>query len=130
MRAYGLDLRNRVIKAKKAKGTTADVSKRFGISYSCVDRWWSRYKQSGEIHSYKIGGHKPFLLKSHTLKLATWIKDDPCITLDEVVKRCALELGIKVSRVTIWNQLDRMGLSFKKNATRSRARQTRRSSKA
>lgn len=130
MRSYNQDLRDRVISAKADGDSTEVVSKRFKVSYSCVNRWWLRFTETGLRSAFVIGGNKKSRIANEEMSIREIIKHRPDITVNELVVYCASELGIKISRNALWWQLDRMGLSFKKNSTRIRARQRRRASKA
>jgi transposase len=50
-----------------------------------------------------------------------WIKEQPDLTLEQIGERLA-EQGIEITTSPLWYQLDKWGLSFKKNAVRQRAR--------
>jgi len=44
------------------------------------------------------------------------------MTLSELKERIDQDLGIKVGTTALWHRLERLGLSYKKNAARRRAR--------
>jgi transposase len=48
------------------------------------------------------------------------------ITLREVQQRCQKQLGVKLGLNALWHRIDRLGLSYKKNDARRRARSARR----
>jgi transposase len=50
-----------------------------------------------------------------------WIKQQADLTLAQICERLG-ELGVEITSSALWYQLDKWGLSFKKNATRQRAR--------
>ena len=126
MRALSVDLRKRVIEAKKRGEESIGVAKGFGISKSCVDRWWKRYRDSGDMAPKKQGGYRGSLLEGHDDTLRQWIKKEADLTLAELQQRCLAELEIKISIGALWKRLEGIGLSYKKNDTRRGARATRR----
>jgi transposase len=122
MRALSVDLRKRVIEAKKRGEISTEAAKRFGICKSCVDRWWKRYRETGEVAPQKQGGYRGSLLEGHDDTLRQWIKKAPDLTLEEIKVRCLEELGIQISITALWERIEGLGLSFKKNDARRRAR--------
>jgi transposase len=129
MRAYSQDLRDRVIEARSSGETAAEVCKRYKVSRRFVERCWRRYVDYGEARAYQIGGGRISKLSGYADTFRKLISSNSDISIDELVIYCAMKLGIKISRNALWWQMDKMGLSFKKNAARQRARQTRRTSK-
>jgi transposase len=57
--------------------------------------------------------------------LRSWIKEQADLTLAQLCERLA-EQGIQIKAPALWHQLNKWGLSFKKNAARQRARASRR----
>jgi len=53
---------------------------------------------------------------------ATRIGEKKDLTLAQLRERIAGDLGIKVGNTALWHRLERLGLSYKKNAARRRAR--------
>ena len=123
MGAYSIDLRERVISLKERGETSLSISKLLKISTRSVDRYWRRKIETGSIVSDKIGGYKVSRLTPHGSTLRAWLKASPEITLDEIAHRCSKEIGVNVGITVVWRMLNRMGLTFKKNDTRQRARQ-------
>ena len=126
MKTYSVDMRQRIIERKEQGESSESIAKLFRISKRSVDRFWKRKNETGSIEPSKIGGYRVSLLDPHIALLRRWIRTMPDITLDELVERCASDLGIRIGRIAVWNILDRADLTFKKNDTRVRARQARR----
>ncbi len=130
MIAYSNDLRERVVRMKGEGISSLSIGKVLNISVRTVDRYWSRLSRTGTITPGKMGGYKVSLLEAHKATLKLWIRERPEITIDEIAQRCRKDLNIKIGRVAVWKMLDKMGLSFKKNSARQRARQRGRAFKA
>lgn len=125
MRSYSQDLRDRVLRAiERGEGPTT-IAKRFEVSRIWVYQVRDRFETEGLRHSFQIGGHRQSRIAPFELQVRTWIKEEPDLTLAELCERLAKnDVSIKPS--ALWHQLDKWGLSFKKNSTRQRARAGRR----
>jgi len=124
MRAYSEDLRKRVIEEEGAKAQ--ELAKRFKLSRRTIERWRQRHRENGELRSRQRGGYRRSCLERHDATLRQWIVQEPCLTLMELAQRCLKELGVKVGKNGVADRLKKLGLSFKKNDARRRARAARR----
>jgi len=77
--------------------------------------------ESGSVLPKQRGGYRRSRLEAHDDTLRKWIGDEPDLTLEEIRKRCLNELSIQIGTTALWQRLDHLGLSFKKNASRRRA---------
>ena len=114
VRAYSMDLRERVLSAVMDEGMSArGAAARFGISESSAIKWLKRHRQTGTVAAGQIGGHKPRLL---TGDLRDWLLDrtKADFTLRGLVAELA-ERGVNVDYVQVWRFAHAEGLSFKKN---------------
>ena len=122
MRTYSSDLRERII-ASRAKGhSTAEVARLFRVSKSSVERYWNQYQRTGKFEPKQRGGYRRSCLEGHDGSLRTWIGEKNDLTLVQLRERILHDLGIKVGNTALWHRLERLGLSYKKNAARRRAR--------
>jgi transposase len=121
MRAYALDLRERVLRARDRGLGAGEVARVFGLSRRSVERYWKRYRETGGTAAGKMGGHRVSKLAPHDATLREWIGRKPDLTLAELRQRCREELGISLGTTALWHRLERLGLSYKKNAARRRA---------
>ena len=122
MKSYSLDLRERVV-AGRAKGQSAEeLAKLFGICKRSVERYWQRQQGTGNVAPKQRGGYRRSRLEGHEETLRGWIEAQSDLTLAELQKRLRQERKIKLSLSALWYGLERLGLSFKKNAVRRRAR--------
>jgi transposase len=128
MKPLSEDLRRRIIAAREGGESPGAVHRRFGVSRSSEARLWRQYQQSGHCRPKQIGGYRRSRLSEHEPSLRHWIKQQPDLTIDELCQRCLAQLKIQIGRTALWHRLERMGLSYKKNPARRRARTARRES--
>ena len=120
VRAYSMDLRERVVAAVMDEGMSArGAAARFGISESSAIKWVRRHRQTGTVAPSQIGGHKPRLLAG---ELRDWLLDrmKSDFTLRGLVAELATR-GVKVDYVQVWRFAHAEGLSFKKKRSSRRA---------
>ena len=113
MNPYTDDLRKRIIKALEAGHSAEVVSKRYELHKRTVERYRSRYRETGSFSSKKNPG-RVSVLDEHKDTLMGWIKKNPSLTLEELKELCANDLGINLTLQAIWYRLKKYGLSYKK----------------
>jgi transposase len=121
MRAYSMDLRERVVMALDEGESSLEVAARFGVHDSWVRKLKRRRERTGSIAPSPHGGgceRKVDLATEQQLRVAV----DECndATLEELRQRLAV-CGRHVSLTSVWRALSRMGLTLKKNSARFRA---------
>jgi len=121
MKAYAADLRERVLRARDEGQSAQTVAVRFALSKRSVERYWRRYRQTGQRTAQKVGGHRRSKLAPHDAALREWIAGEPGLTLAELRQRCREELQVRLGTTALWHRLEQLGLSHKKNAARRRA---------
>ena len=117
MRAYSMDLRERVLRDSDAGMMASAVAERYHVSGSWV-RWLKqRRRQTGEMgpRPQRHGPHAK--LEPHVHTLAALIAEQPDRTLAELQEA----LGIPVSVPTICRAVKQLRLTIKKNRTAHRA---------
>jgi transposase len=124
MRPLSQDLRGRIIAAREGGEGTGEVCKRFGVSRKSVERFWNQHRLTGKCLPKKIGGYRRSRLEKHDRTLRRWIAHQPDLTLSELQQRCLEQLKVPISMTPLWHRLERLGLSYKKNDARRRARST------
>ena len=122
MRPLSQDLRQRIIAAREHGEGTGDVCKRFGVSRKSVERFWMQHRLTGECRPKQIGGYRRSRLEKHDRTLHRWIAVQSDLTLSELQKRCLEQLKVTIGITALWHRLERLGLSYKKNDARRRAR--------
>lgn len=122
MRTYSCDLRERVVAARGKGHTIAETARLFRVSESSVERYWNQYQSTGKLEPKRRGGYRRSCLEGHDQSLRAWIGEKKDPTLMQLRERILRDLGITVGNTALWHRLERLGLSYKKNAARCRAR--------
>lgn len=122
MQPLSQDLRQRIILARERGEATGEVCQRFGVSRKSVQRFWKQYCLTGECRPKKIGGYRRSRLQKHDRTLCRWVAHQSDLTLAELQNLCRQQLQIKIGINALWHRLNQLGLSYKKNDARRRAR--------
>jgi transposase len=120
MAPYSIDLRERVAKAFDASGDAEEVAATFGVSRAWVHRLAQRRRESGSLAPRKQTKFRSRVLAGQEARLAALIAARPDATLAELRD----ELPTTAALSTLWLEIDRLGLSLKKNRTRRRTAST------
>jgi len=81
----------------------------------------NRLRKDGKRTAQPVGGYKRSRVEGLEKTLRFWIEEQADLTLAQLCERLA-DLGVQIKTSALWHQLDKWGLSFKKNAARQRAR--------
>ena len=111
MKAYALDLRERVVKFIQGGGSKAEAARRFDLARSSVYRYLVA-SQKGALAPKKSWGH---WRKLDPQKLQAHVKKHPDATLKE------LQTVFGVSHHAVWVRLGQLGFTLKKTHKISRA---------
>jgi transposase len=125
MAVYSQDLRDRVLRGLERGERPVDIARRLEVTRVWVYQVKARYEQDGERSSRRLGGYRRSRVADWELQIREWIAAQPDLTLAEMCQRLAGH-GIAIKPPALWHQLNRWGLSLKKNPTRQRARARRR----
>lgn len=112
MRAYSMDLRERVFADCQAGMATAAVAEKYTVSASWVRRLKQRQKATGSLAPRPPSPGRPVALAPHDARVREVVRDDPDATLAELRHR----LGVAVSLSALADYLRRIKLSFKKKS--------------
>ena len=126
MRPLSQDLRQRIIAARERGAGTGEVCRRFGVSRKSVERFGNQYRLTGQCQPKPIGGYRRSRLEKHDRTLRRWIGEQADLTLSQLQQRCRQELSVAIGLTALWHRLEKLGLSYKKNHARRRARSARR----
>ena len=129
MHAYSQDLRDRVLRALERSEHPTAIARRFEVSRMWVYRVRERWQKSGVRGSLPMGGYRLSRLAALESVVRNWIEQQPDLTLAETCTRLA-ERGVTIRVPALWHQLDKRGLTFKKDPARQRARARRRAAGA
>ena len=116
MAPYSMDLRERVVRAWDISGDAEEVATTFGVSRAWVHRLVQRRRETGSIAPRQQTKFRSRVLAGQEARLAALIAARPDATLAELQE--ALPTTAALS--TLWLEIDRLGLTVKKNRTRRR----------
>ena len=116
MAPYSMDLRKRVMRAWDTSGDAEAVAATFGVSRAWVHRLAQRRRETGSIAPRQQTKFRTRVLAGQEARLAALIIARPDATLAEL--RDALPTTAALS--TLWLEIERLGLTVKKNRTRRR----------
>ena len=114
MKAYALDLRERVVKFIQAGGAAAEAARHFAVGRSTVYRYRAAVKTNTLAPKTSWGAWR----KLDPAKLQAHVKKHPDATLAE------LETALGVSHNAVWVRLRQLGYTLKKTHKISRAQRS------
>lgn len=121
MRAYSVDLRERIVEAVKVKRLSkAAAAALYGVSRATVYRYME-LDSDGDLQPRIRPGQQPRLDKEACRKLLEQVKANNDLSLEEHAAKFAGEQGIKLKKSSIANYFARLGVRRKKDATSPRA---------
>lgn len=105
------EIREKIIYHKKSGAKNEEIAKWLRVSRASVKRIWKRYKEENtiEVKKYK-SGRKPAFCDKKMEKIKAKIKEQPDITLEELVEY--FNLNISISALS--RKLTKLELTFKK----------------
>jgi transposase len=112
MRAYSMDLRERVLADCDAGLPTKQVAQKYRVSPAWVRRLKQRRRQTGEVAPRPPRNHRQPTLAPHHDRIRELIAATPDLTLGELRDR----LGVVVSLSTLWAAVRDLGLTVKKKS--------------
>lgn len=126
MKAYSLDLRQRVLKAAlSGQHTIPEVAELFGVATTFVNKVLRLHRTGEELAPRPHGGgYPPRLSIAHHKLLRQRVRERSDATLEELRSHLQEQAGLSVSRATMGRTLSRLGLSRKKKPSRQRAQQS------
>ena len=117
MRAYSLDLRQKVVAAvERGDSTIEEVAAAFGVGQTFVKKILRQRRETGDLRPRPHGGGQtPRLCDKHLKLLRREVERSPDKTAAALRDHLAERAGLSVSRPTVTRALSRLGLSRKKN---------------
>lgn len=123
MKPLSIDLRQRVVAARAEGLTIAQVAERLRVSPRSVSRYCQQHQQQqGDLRPGRQGGYRISRLLPHDQTIRQWVEEQPDLTIEQIQERLWQQLGVKIGYTALWHRLDHLGLTYKKNSTRRRAR--------
>lgn len=118
-RAYSADMRERVIARVESGASRREAAEHYEVSASTAVIWVKCFRETGRCSAKPRGGSTS-PLEEHAEFLLALIKEQPDLTLDEVV--CAMRKHkIPGSRTAAWRFFQRHTITFKKKPARGGA---------
>lgn len=116
MKAYSLDLRQRVVAAyEKGQSSIAEVAEQFNVGQTFVKKMLRQQREQGSVAPLAHGGgRQPSLSEKEHRILRQKVKAQPDISLAELQEHLSARVGVQVSVPTIHRSLRASGLSHKK----------------
>jgi transposase len=121
MQSYSQDLRERVLWALDRGERPSSIARRLEVSRVWVYQVRDRAQKLGKRTSFQIGGHRRSRVAGMESVLRAWIEAEPDLALSELSARLAQQ-DVFIKPGTLWHQLNKWNLTFKKNPARQRAR--------
>lgn len=117
MKAYSLDLRERVVSIYESEQTTIkEVAKRFSVGETFVKKMLKQKRERGVVEAPRHGGGKPRALdEKHLRALRQWLKKEPDLTLSELKEKMWRKKRKAISVAALGATLQREGLTRKKS---------------
>lgn len=128
MAVYSQDLRDRALSACQRGEPVTVIAERLEVSASWVHKVYRRFKETGEHTVHRMGGYRKPVLEPWKETIEGWIDQQPDLTLAEMTERLNKQ-GVAVAVSTLWHQLNRWGLTFKKKPARPRTASSRRANR-
>ncbi len=117
MRAYSLDLRQKVVAAvERGDSTIEEVAANFGVGQTFVKKMLRQHRETGDLSPRPHGGGQTARLSAKHIKfLRREVARSPDKTIPALRDQLEERAGISVSTPTVSRALSRLGLSRKKN---------------
>jgi len=129
MASYSVDLRERIVKAHLEEGQSKSaVARRFGVSRWSVERYVKR-AAVGNLARTPHPGRKPRLGRDECEVLRAQVQDHPDWSLEQHAAALTETTGVELKKSSVGNYLQRLGITYKKRASR-RVNETRRPARA
>lgn len=115
MKAYSIDLRQKIIETYKNKeGSIRRVAERFKVSLSFVQKLLKQHQQMGSLAPLPHGGGTPPKLTSYILEIEKFLEEKNDATLPELCQKLKEGTGISVSTSTMCRFLHKVRFTRKK----------------
>jgi transposase len=115
MRAYSLDLRERILAALDAGQPVAVVAERFAVSGRTVRRYRQHRQHRGTLRARTSPGRPRLIGPAQEAALAAQVAAHPDATLAEHCRRWQAQTGQRLSTAAMCRSLQRLQLTVKKS---------------
>jgi transposase len=115
MKAYSVDLRQRILAAVQAGEAKSAVARRFCVERSTVRRYLSQWERTGSLAAKPIPGATPAIPPADDPILLAQLRALPDATLEAHCDQWEREQGVRVSISTMSRAQRRVGWTRKKS---------------
>jgi len=116
MRAYSIDLRERVISSVESGDCNIpEAARRYKVSEPSIERWLARNRRTGNCASLPHAGGLPRKLAGAEAVIRAAVKAQPDMTLQELCEYVEKETKIKSDPSMMHRELVRLKLPRKKS---------------
>ena len=115
MRAYSLDLREKIVESVKKGVPKAETARRFGVHRATVKRYCKQLDERGTLEPRKAPGKRAKLDEKATKLLAKDLQERPWATHSQRAEFLFAVSGVKVSEATVCRAVGRLNRSRKKD---------------
>jgi transposase len=112
VKAYSLDLRERVLKDCDAGLGTQAVAEKYSVSQSWIRRLKQRRREDDQIKPRPSRNKRVPKLAAYSDQIRALISETPDLTLKELREK----LGVAVALGTLWTAVARLDLTVKKKS--------------
>jgi transposase len=113
-RAYGLDLRRRVIDAIDGGMSARGAAAHFSVGISTAINWHRRWRDTGSLEPGRQGKPSRSKLDAHEAFILALVEENKDIALHEIAEKLARECALRSCPATVWYFLSKRGLTHKK----------------
>lgn len=113
MRAYSIDLRQRVVRAAQAGKPMSEVARTFGVSVATIKRYLVQVER-GDLSPKVIPGRPRYIAEGDRADLVRQLEASPDATLEEHCRLWQESHGVRVSVATMHRSIRRLGYTLKK----------------
>ncbi len=115
MKAYSVDLRQRIVAAVRGGMSKAQAARTFGVGATSVKRYVSLAQQGRSLEPGKAPGKRSKLGQSGMRLLEEDLRERPTATYENRAQLLHRLVGVEVSKATICRTIQRMGYTRKKD---------------
>ncbi len=115
MRAYSMDLREKIVESVKKGVPKSETARRFGVDRATVKRYCKQLDERGTLEPRKAPGKKPKLDEKAMRLLAQDLEERPWATHSQRAEFAFAVLGARVSEATVCRAVRRLRRSRKKD---------------
>lgn len=113
-RAYGLDLRRRVVEAIDGGLSARRAAAQFSVGISTAINWHRQWREEGSLEPGRQGKPRRSKLDPYEAFILGLVDEKHDIALHETAEKLAAERGVQTCPATVWYFFSKRGLTHKK----------------